>query len=42
MTGINSTVTGKFSDPAVIMTGVTSRFISRPAGGRMASLDILV
>jgi hypothetical protein len=31
MTGINSAVTGKFSDPPVIMTGITSRFISRPA-----------
>jgi hypothetical protein len=32
MTGINSAVTGgKFSDPLVIMTGITSRFISRPA-----------
>ena len=30
MTGINSAVTGKFSDPPVIMTGITSRFISRP------------
>jgi hypothetical protein len=30
MTGINSAVTGKFSDPSVIMTGITSRFISRP------------
>ena len=31
MTGINSAVTGKFSDPPVIMTGITSRFISRSA-----------
>ena len=31
MSGINSAVTGKFSDPPVIMTGITSRFISRPA-----------
>jgi hypothetical protein len=31
MTGINSVVTGKFRDPPVIMTGITSRFISRPA-----------
>jgi hypothetical protein len=30
-TGINSVVAGKFSDPPVIMTGITSRFISRPA-----------
>ena len=30
MTGINSAVTGKFSDPPVIMTGITSRFILRP------------
>jgi hypothetical protein len=30
MTGINSAVTGKFSDPLVIMTGITSGFISRP------------
>ena len=30
MTGINSAVTGKFTDPPVIMTGITSRFISRP------------
>ena len=30
MTGINSAVTGKFSDPPVIMTAITSRFISRP------------
>jgi hypothetical protein len=30
MTGINSAVTSKFSDPPVIMTGITSRFISRP------------
>jgi hypothetical protein len=30
MTGINSAVTGKFSYPPVIMTGITSRFISRP------------
>ena len=30
MIGINSAVTGKFSDPPVIMTGITSRFISRP------------
>jgi hypothetical protein len=30
MTGINSAVTSKFSDPSVIMTGITSRFISRP------------
>jgi hypothetical protein len=30
MTGINSAVTGKLSDPPVIMTGITSRFISRP------------
>ena len=30
MTGINSAVTGKFSDPLAIMTGITSRFISRP------------
>ena len=29
--GITSAVTGKFSDPPVIMTGITSRFISRPA-----------
>jgi hypothetical protein len=28
MTGINSAVTGKFSDPPVIMIGITSRFIS--------------
>ena len=32
MTGINSAVTGKFSDPPVIMTGITSIFISRPGG----------
>ena len=25
MTGINSTVTGKFSDPPVIMTGITKK-----------------
>jgi hypothetical protein len=31
ITGINSTVTGKFSDPPVRMNGITSRFISRPA-----------
>jgi hypothetical protein len=31
MTGTNSAVTGKFSDPPVIMTGITSTFISRPA-----------
>jgi hypothetical protein len=30
MTGINSAVTGEFSDPPVIMTGITPRFISRP------------
>ena len=33
MTGINSAVTGKCSGPPVIMTGITSRFISRPAYG---------
>jgi hypothetical protein len=32
MTGINSAVTGKFTDPPVIMTGITSRFISWPVG----------
>jgi hypothetical protein len=31
MTGINSAVTGQFSDPPVIMTGITSKFISRPS-----------
>ena len=31
MSGTNSAVTGKFRDPPVIMTGITSRFISRPA-----------
>jgi hypothetical protein len=31
MTGLSSAVTGKFSDSPVIMTGITSRFISRPA-----------
>jgi hypothetical protein len=31
MTGKNSTVTAKFRDPPVIMTGITSRFISKPA-----------
>jgi hypothetical protein len=30
MTGINSAMTGKFSYPPVIMTGITFRFISRP------------
>jgi hypothetical protein len=30
MTGVNSAVTDKFSDPPVIMTGIASRFISRP------------
>ena len=30
MTDINSTVTGKFSGSPVIMTGIMSRFISRP------------
>ena len=30
MTCINSAVTGKFCDPLVIMTGITSRFILRP------------
>ena len=34
MTGINSAVTGKFCDPPVIMTGITPRFISRPAAIR--------
>jgi hypothetical protein len=34
MTGINSAVTGKLSDPPVIMTGITSRFISRPVEGK--------
>jgi hypothetical protein len=33
MTGINSAVTGKFSEPQVIMTGITSRFISGPGAG---------
>ena len=40
MTGINSAVTGKFSDPPVIMTSITSRFISRPVLMRIGNVFI--
>jgi hypothetical protein len=42
MTGINSTVTGKFSDPPVIMTGVMSRFISRPGSAAAGNHPFVV
>ena len=42
MTGINSTVTGKFSAPPVVMTGVISRFISRPGSAAAGNHPFVV